>query len=515
MAIEMRQQMKMSQQLVMTPQLQQAIKLLQLSRLELQDVVRQELEENPILDEVIEQEEIREPEQLELSEKEPQPESPADDFQEVRAGEDTREADWDSYIDGYNYSSGEQYYDDEDRPSFENLLTKKSTLFDHLIWQLSLTRLTDREMVVGAEVIGNIDEDGYLRASLEDVASACVQVSPFLEEMYQWSGLTSDAPREQISEAVDGFSESVLVPLAEGVLKRIQEFDPVGVGARDLRECLLIQVVSLGMGGSLVESLLRDHLKDLESRKYKQAAKVLGCDVNDILAASRIIAEFDPKPGRLFGQEDVQYISADIFVHKVGEEYVVALNDEGMPNLRINPLYAPEAKAGRAVDKVAEDYIGEKMRSAIWLIKSIQQRQRTIFKVAKSLVKFQRDFLDRGIEHLRPLVLRDIAEDIGMHESTISRVTTNKYMQTPQGLFELKYFFNSGISTGEGDFIASESVKSKIKELVDAEDAKRPYSDQRLAELLCDHNIVIARRTVTKYREMLRIGSSSERKKHF
>lgn len=514
MAIEMRQQMKMSQQLVMTPQLQQAIKLLQLSRLELQDVVRQELEENPILDEVIEQEEIREPEQIELREKEAEPEA-ASDFQEVRAGEETREADWDSYIDGYNYSSGEQYYDDEDRPSFENLLTKKSTLFDHLMWQLSLTRLTEREMAVGAEIIGNIDEEGYLRASLEDVASACVQVTPFQEEMLEWSGLSGEACEEEIADAAGGFSTTVLVPLVDSVLKRIQEFDPVGVGARDLRECLLIQVGSLGMGGSLVESLLRDHLKDLESHKYKQAAKVLGVDVNDILAATRIIAELDPKPGRVFGSDDVQYISADIFVHKVGEEYVVMLNDEGMPNLRINPIYAPDAKSSRPVDKVAEDYIGEKMRSALWLIKSIQQRQRTIFKVAKSIVKFQRDFLDRGIEHLRPLVLRDIAEDIGMHESTISRVTTNKYMQTPQGLFELKYFFNSGISTGEGDFIASESVKSKIKELVDNEDSKRPYSDQRLAELLSDHNIVIARRTVTKYREMLRIGSSSERKKHF
>jgi RNA polymerase sigma-54 factor len=515
MAIEMRQQMKMSQQLVMTPQLQQAIKLLQLSRLELQDVVRQELEENPVLDEVIEQEEIREPEQLELREKEAEPEAAATDFQEVRAGEETREADWDSYIDGYNYSSGEQYYDDEDRPSFENLLTKKSTLFDHLIWQLSLTRITERETVVGAEIIGNIDEDGYLRASLEDVANACLQVSPFKEDILDWSGLAEDAPEEKLQEAGDGYAESVLVPLAAKVLKRIQEFDPVGVGARDLRECLLIQVANLGMGGTLIESLLRDHLKDLEARRYKQAAKVLGVDVNDILGASKIIAELDPKPGRAFGSDDVQYISADIFVHKVGDEYVVVLNDEGMPNLRINPLYAPEAKASRNVDKQAEEYIGEKMRSAIWLIKSIQQRQRTIFKVAKSLVKFQREFLDKGIEYLKPLVLRDIAEDIGMHESTISRVTTSKYMQTPQGLFELKYFFNSGISTGEGDFIASESVKSKIKELVDQEDPKRPYSDQRLAELLSTHNIVIARRTVTKYREMLRIGSSSERKKHF
>ncbi|MBJ6725930.1 RNA polymerase factor sigma-54 [Geomesophilobacter sediminis] len=515
MAIEMRQQMKMSQQLVMTPQLQQAIKLLQLSRLELQDVVRQELEENPILDEVPEQEEIREPEQIELSEKEAEPESAASDFQEVRAGEETRDTDWDSYIDGYNYSAGEQYYDDEERPSFENLLTKKSTLADHLLWQLSLVRFTEGEMAIGAEIIGNIDEDGYLRATVEDIATACVLVEPFRHQVLGEAGLTEKSAAAEITEASDRFADQVLKPQVLPVLKRIQEFDPVGVGARDLRECLLLQVESLGMGGTIVEALLRDHLKDLESRKYKQAAKVLGVEIADILAASKIIAELDPKPGRMFGQEDVQYISADIFVHKVGDDYVVLLNDDGMPNLRINPLYTNEAKVGRSLDKQAEEYIGDKMRSAMWLIKSIQQRQRTIFKVAKSLVKFQRDFLDRGIEYLRPLVLRDIAEDIGMHESTISRVTTNKYMQTPQGLFELKYFFNSGISTGEGDFIASESVKSKIKELVDAEDPKRPYSDQRLAELLSTHNIVIARRTVTKYREMLRIGSSSERKKHF
>ncbi|GAB7027643.1 RNA polymerase factor sigma-54 [Geotalea toluenoxydans] len=481
MAIEMRQQMKLSQQLVMTPQLQQAIKLLQLSRLELQDVVRQELEENPLLDEVPEAEETKEVEQLELSEKEPEPEVPVTEFQEVTAGAETREMDWESYLDGYNYSAGEQYYDDEERPSFENLLTKKSTLFDHLIWQLSLTRLSDEEMQIGTEILGNIDEDGYFRASLAEVATVC------------------------------GTNESAV----ETVLRRVQEFDPPGVAVCDLGECLLLQVKALGIGGSLVESLLTHHLKDLEARKYKQAARALGVDVNDVLTATRIIAGLDPKPGRMFGQDDVQYISADIFVYKIGEEYVVMLNDEGLPNLRINPLYYSEGKAGLNADAKAEEYINDKMRSALWLIKSIQQRQRTVYKVAKSLVKFQRDFLDRGIEHLRPLVLRDIAEDIGMHESTISRVTTNKYMQTPQGLYELKYFFNSGISTNEGDFIASESVKNKIREIVDAEDQRKPYSDQRLAELLAAHNINIARRTVTKYREMLRIGSSSERKRHF
>jgi RNA polymerase sigma-54 factor len=476
MAIEMRQQMKLTQQLVMTPQLQQAIKLLQLSRLELQDVVRQELEENPVLEETLEQEEVKDIEQLELQEKEAAPTEEQDNFKEVTAGSETiREMDWDSYLEGYNYSAGEQYNDDEDRPSFENILTKKGTLFDHLLWQLNMSRLDEKQMQVGAELIGNIDEDGYLRATLAEVADTC-----------------------QVDDA-----------FVESVLKRIQDFDPAGVGARDLRECLLTQVQQLGMEGSLVEALLRDHLKDLEARRYKQIAKTLGVEIPDILVAAKIISGLDPKPGHIFGQDDAQYISPDIFVYKVGDDYVVVLNDEGLPNLRINPFYAEGKAAG------AEEYVGEKMRSALWLIKSIHQRQRTIFKTAKSIVKFQRDFFDKGIEYLKPLVLRDVAEDIGMHESTISRVTTSKYMHTPQGIFEMKYFFNSGISTTGGDFIASESVKNKIKEIVDAEDPRKPYSDQALAELLAAHKINIARRTVTKYREMLRIGSSSERKRMF
>jgi RNA polymerase sigma-54 factor len=418
-----------------------------------------------------------------VTEKEESPKEDAEVFTEVKAGQETlQEMDWATYLDGYNYSSGEQYYDDEDdRPSYENLLTKKATLSDHLMWQLNLARMTEMEQAIGAEIIGNIDEEGYFRATLADVAGFCRVDEPFVES----------------------------------VLLKIQEFDPIGVAARDLQECLLLQVKQLGMAGSVVDSLLRDYLKDLEARKYKQIAKALGIDVPEVLAAAKIIAGLDPKPGRQFGQEDVHYISADIFVYKVGEEFVVLLNDEGMPNIRINPLYIAEGRNGAPNDQKAEEYINDKMRSALWLIKSIHQRQRTIYKVAKSIVKFQRPFLERGIAHLRPLVLRDIAEDIGMHESTISRVTTNKYMQTPQGLLELKYFFNSGISRVEGDSIASESVKDKIKEIVVAEDSCKPLSDQRIAEILSTHNITIARRTVTKYREMLKIGSSSERKRLF
>ena len=479
MAMEMRQQLKMTQQLVMTPQLQQAIKLLQLTRLELQDVVRQELEENPLLEESTEAEDSRELEPLAEAETESEPNTEREEFREVETGEETLR-DWDSYLDGYNYSSGEQYSGDDDRPSFESLLTRKDTLIDHLLWQLHMGRFSDLDVRIGEEIVGNIDENGYLRASLDEIARTC----------------------------------SVAEDAVHPVLERVQEFDPPGVAARDLRECLLIQARFLEMGGSVVERILLNHLKDLETRKYKQIARELGVDLNQVLIAAKIIAGFDPRPGRIYGSEDVHYISPDIFVYKVGEEYVVMLNDEGLPNLRVSHFYA-EAKGNGSMDSRAEEYINEKVRSAVWLIKSIQQRQRTIYKVAKSIIRFQREFLDHGIESLRPLVLRDVADDIGMHESTISRVTTNKYMQTPQGLFELKYFFNSGLSTSEGDFVASESVKNRIKEIVEKEDPRKPLSDQKIAEMLSGQTVNIARRTVTKYRELLRIGSSSERKRHF
>ncbi len=479
MAMEMRQQLKMSQQLVMTPQLQQAIKLLQLTRLELQTLVHQELLDNPLLEESTDMEDVQEPDTLEVAEQELEPTQEPADFHEVQTGEETLR-DWDSYLDGYNYSSGEQYSGDEDRPSFENLLTRQGTLIDHLLWQLHMGQYSEMDVRVGEVIIGNIDESGYLRASLAEVAAA------------------SNATEEDVLD----------------VLECIQEFDPSGVAARDLRECLLIQARFLGMKGSPVEGILLNHLSDLEKRNYKQISRSLGIDINQVLVAAKIIAGFDPRPGSSFNSEDVHYISPDIFVHKVGDDYVVMLNDEGLPNLKVSTHYA-DVRGNGSIDSQAEDYISDKMRSAIWLIKSIQQRQRTIYKVAKSIIRFQREYFDRGIEYLRPLVLRDIAEDIGMHESTISRVTTNKYMQTPQGLFELKYFFNRGLSTSEGEFVASESVKNRIREIIEKEDPKKPLSDQKIAELLSGQTVNIARRTVTKYREMLKFGSSSERKRHF
>jgi len=482
MALEIRQQLKLSQQLVMTPQLQQAIKLLQLSRMELVDLVQQELEENPILEEgteILEEKEARE-EAAELQEVI----AAGEEIKEVSGESDgLNDIDWQTYLEGYNLggSTADCYEEDEDRPSYENLLTKKSTLSDHLMWQLNLSRLSDRERRVASEIIGNLDNDGYLKASMEEIAEA--------------TGV----------HAAD----------VEKVLAVVQEFDPPGVACRSLQECLLRQVDQLGMRGSLAEKILSDHIAELETRRYPVIAKALGISLDEVLAAAKIISNFDPRPGSAYGQEEVHYIVPDIFVYKIGDEYVVVLNDEGLPNLRINAFYRSALAEGSTIDEKAGVYIQEKLRGALWLIKSIHQRQRTIYKVTKSIIKFQREFFDRGIEHLKPLVLRDVAEDIEMHESTISRVTTNKYVQTPQGLFELKYFFNSSINTTGGDSIASESVKSRIKEIVAGENPKKPYSDQKLVELLHQHGIDIARRTVTKYREMLGIGSSTERRRLF
>jgi RNA polymerase sigma-54 factor len=484
MALDLRLQVKLSQQLVMTPQLQQAIKLLQLSRMELVDVVTEELAENPLLEEGGEiKEEVEEGvanlegEAVSLTEAAPE--------QEVKAeSEGMNDIDWQTYLEGYSLNSSDtrnSYEDQEDRPSFESLLTRQESLKDHLMWQLNLSSFTADERLAAAEIIGNLDDIGYLHASLEEMAEK---------------------------------SESEL-EVFESALKRVQQFDPAGVAGQNLQECLLLQLERLELSESLAATILRDFIVELEGRKYSVIAKALKVSLDDVLSASKMIAELDPRPGRAYNEEDVHYISPDIFVNKVGDEYVVTQNDDGLPNLRINSFYRKALTDSKTVDKKAGEYIQEKMRSAVWLIKSIHQRQRTIYKVTKSIVKFQREFFDHGIEYLKPLVLRDVADDIEMHESTGSRVTTNKYVQTPQGLFELKYFFNSGINTSDGDAIASESVKSRIKEIISEENPKKPYSDQKIVALLAEYNIDIARRTVTKYREMLGIGSSTERKRLF
>ena len=483
MALEIRQQLKLSQQLVMTPQLQQAIKLLQLSRMELMDVVREELEENPVLEEGQEASDEKNPAEEELNAETPD-EQAQETVQEVEGDRDgMADIDWKTYLESYSLggTTADSYEDDEDRPSYENLLTKKPSLSDHLLWQLNLSRLESHDRNIAGEIIGNIDDDGYLQVSIEELAAQA-----------------------------DCNSDHV-----ERVLTAVQKFDPPGVASRNLQECLLKQLELLEMSEDLSAVILRDHLDDLENRRYQVIARSLQIPLDEVFGAAKFISTLDPRPGSQYGQEDVHYIIPDIFVYKVSEEYIVVLNDEGLPNLRINSFYRNALSGSAQVDEKAGEYIQEKLRGALWLIKSIHQRQRTIYRVTKSIVKFQRDFFDKGVDYLKPLVLRDVAEDIEMHESTVSRVTTNKYVQTPQGLFELKYFFNSGINTTEGDSVASESVKSKIKEIIADENTRKPYSDQKIVEILLGQGIDIARRTVTKYREMLGVGSSTQRKRLF
>jgi len=481
MVLELKQAPKLVQQLVITPQLQQAIRLLQLTRLELVDLISQEMKENPLLEEEEEGRELAESEAPveEPEEREPIPEP--EHTPEVKGtGEGSDEFDWENYLENSNLIPFQKSSQDgEERPSFENFLTKRTTLTDHLHWQLQLSRFTDQEHEAGTWIIGNLDEDGYLKISLEDICSE------------------TNLPMEMV----------------ERVLRKIQLFDPVGVAARDLKECLLIQLEQLSQRDPLAEKIVSEHLSLLKNRNYPAIAKQLGVSLDRVNRAASLISKLDPKPGKAFGGEVVQEIIPDVYVYKVEGDYVIYQNDEGIPRLRINSLYRDILDGSRLSPEGERKYIQDKLRSALWLIRSIHQRQRTIYKVTKSIVKFQREFLERGIQFLKPLVLRDVAEDIQMHESTISRVTHNKYVHTPQGIYELKFFFNAGITSTQGETMASESVKNLVREIIAKEDPKKPYSDEKLVQILQGMNIHIARRTVSKYREMMKILSSNERRK--
>jgi len=476
MAIELRQHLKLTQQLIMTPQLQQAIKLLQLSRLELLETISQELESNPLLEEGADSG----PEQEDSGE-ERQSANREESVSEVTIDEKTKEDfDWENYLGEYSSGSKVRMEREEVRelPALESRLVKKPSLDSHLLWQLHLSNLSETQKEVGTLIIGNLGRDGYLESTLAEIAEVAQCEEDCVEE----------------------------------VLQLIHEFDPIGIAARDLQECLLIQARNLKLEDDLAIDIITNHLHDLENRNYHAIVKATGRSQEDIQGAIDIITGLDPKPGRAYDEEEVQYISPDIFVYKVDNEFVILLNEDGMPKLRISPFYREALSKDGKVTEQAREYIQGKLRSAAWLIKSIHQRQRTIYRVAESIIKFQRDFFEKGIAHLKPLVLRDVAEDLSMHESTISRVTTNKYMHTPRGVFELKYFFNSSISSFSGGAVASESVKERIRQLVQNEDPRKPYSDKAIVEELREENIDIARRTVAKYRELLGILPSNLRK---
>jgi len=488
MALETKLYQKLTQQLVMTPQLRMAIKILQVGRMELEALIVDEMAQNPVLEESPEvaseaptlETEVPTVDGSQTTTDEWQP--AADEAPEVAAASALGEIDWKEYLDNYgnDFHSGpsgsSSDHDEDKRPALENTLVRTRSLTDHLMWQLRLSDLSEDEQRLGMVVISNLDNDGYLRCSLEEI----------------------------------GFMTEKEVEEVEKVLQRLQGFDPPGVCARSLPECLLIQLRQRGLADSLAAILVRDHISALEAKRYDKLARELKVTMTEIAEATRTVATLEPKPGRDYGDGDIRYVTPDVYIHKVGDELVVTLNDEGLPRLRVSQFYRRVLGQGEASE--AKGYIQDKMRAAAWLIKSIHQRQRTLHMVTMSIIKFQREFFEHGVSHLRPLVLKDVANDIGMHESTVSRATANKYAHTPQGIHELKYFFTSSLRSSDGDDVSAESVRKKIREIISAEDPSKPFSDQSIAEKLAKDNIDIARRTVAKYRELMGILPSSKRK---
>lgn len=480
--------LRLAQKLVMTPQLQQAIKLLQLTRLELSQTINQELLENPVLEEA-----AAESAEESVPEAGDRREEPLEGAASGSADNDRPEEaaspfdlNWEAAGDDGPMEWRDTESADaavEERPSYEQTLTRPTTLHEHLLWQLSVSGLEEADKTIGAQIIGNIDDDGYLRTSLDELAAECG---------------TSSAQVER-------------------VLKIVHTFDPTGAGARSLPECLTLQLDALGVLDSIAHVLVTHHLEELEHRDYAAIAARIGCSEDDVTQAAHVIEQLEPKPGRPFTSTDNQAIIPDVFIVKVeGEsDYRIMMNEDGLPRLRVNEYYRRLLRRPGELSKPTRSYLEDRFRAAMWLIRSIEQRNRTICRVTACIVKFQRDFLDRGLPALKPLVLRQVAEELGLHESTISRVTTNKYAHTPQGLLELKFFFNGGIAmTGDGEEAMSRViVKEMIRNLIQGEDPGHPLRDEEIMARLRDRRINIARRTIAKYRAILQIPSAGKRKR--
>jgi RNA polymerase sigma-54 factor len=564
MAMQMKMQMKMSQQLIMTPQLQQAIKLLQLSRTELEELIEQTLIENPVLEEGIDMDTFpnKTDDSAETAENPESPEVVADteDFETARENEDKNndqdEIDWQQYIEQVEQFGGyqERRYniasDDEDSPSLEATAAQTESLADHLVWQLDMQELSPLEYRTGAFLIGNIDDDGFLvtsvRELLESQRDLYDQINqsvkngelPELPEIdadlldlrFQTSKTTQKKKNkktdvvdfEEYEEILEEEQKKPEVSIAacsfvEYVLGIIQQFNPNGVGARSLQECLLIQLDILGESENLCSRIVKHDMPLLESKDLKKIARRQKQDLEQVIESYRLIMSLEPKPGREFiPNPSHHYIIPDVYIYQKDNEYKVALNSAGMPRLRISNYYKDLSSTMVDDGSLTKDYILEKVKAGQWLLKSIEQRQKTIYRVTKSILRFQKKFFEHGIHFLRPLVLKDVAEDIDVHESTVSRITTNKYVHTPQGIFELKYFFTSGIDQGRGDAVSSKRIKDMIMQMVQKEDLKSPYTDLQIADILeRQSGIKVARRTVAKYREALNILPSNKRKQLF
>ncbi len=470
-------QLKLGQSLTMTPQLQQAIKLLQMSTLDLQQEISRALEENPLLEREDEIEQPLEPTDHAIREQETPLESV-----EVAV-----ETDWsDTNHFDLNRPMTRTASDDE-YDSFENRTSEALTLSDHLLWQLNLMPLTERDMLIARVLIDSIDADGFLDADLEEITEA---LSEELEEL-------------ELDEV-------------ECVLHQIQRLDPVGVGARGIAESLAIQLAALGLLGSDVSlplSLVQNHL-DLLTRKDRAGLKrVLKCTDDALDLALELIRSLDPKPGSHIGSSEPEYVTPDLIVRRNEEGWVVELNRDALPRVGINQTYQNYIKSGDKSE--TNDYLKNQLQEARWFVKSLKSRAETLLKVGTCIVEEQIEFFEKGPVAMKPMVLADIAERVEMHESTISRVTTQKYMHTPRGTLELKYFFSSHVGTDGGGEASSTAIKEHLKELIGAENPKKPLSDNKLSELLATRGFKVARRTVAKYREILSIGGSSERKQVF
>jgi RNA polymerase sigma-54 factor len=476
MALEFKLQQKLSQNLVMTPQLQQAIKLLQLGHQEYAEVIENELLENPALEEMPSEDNKDKVEDKDHSEISFSDNIEESDFK-IRGQEKGEEFEFN----GQFYETARKGGMPEDAISaLEGSISVPEGLSSHLLFQLQTSDIPQEFKPIALYIIGNLDYNGLLNIELYDIAKDC----------------------------------EVTMEEVETVLGLVQALDPPGVASRSLKECLLIQLDAIGLRGSLSYTIVEEYLKELELKNYDLISKRTGHTKEEVYSAIRIIQKLEPRPGRNFSQEPPQYISPDVYIKRVGSDYVIALNDSGIPKLKISSDFSDLLKKSSNPLGAEKEYFVEKVKSAQWLIKSILQRQQTIYKVTESIMKFQRDFLENGVSGLKPLVLREIAADVELHESTISRVTSNKYVHTPHGVYELKFFFSSGLSSGGGD-VSSEAVKNRIKDLVAKEEPKKPLSDQQLVAQLQSEGVEIARRTVAKYREMMGILSSSRRKKVF
>jgi len=467
--------LRLTQRLALTPSLLQKIELLQLNKLELQEMLNQELIENPYLEEMPEEEIPRSliladaglPE--EISVREAQTSKERDSFEEI----DFRSF-FDDYLDtGYRNLEKE----DDDRPGFEMFLTQAPSLEEHLDWQLGLVDVKPEIARVAAEIIGNLDEDGYLGLNLEELREVCSC----------------------------GMAE------AEEALRVVQDMDPIGVAARDLRECLLLQLANLEMKNSLAWKIIEEHSGLLEGRKFKEIASATGATFEEVLQAVENIKGLIPKPGQKYNNQKTTYVQPEVVITKVNDEFVILLNDEGMPQLRLDERHKNLLKSSE-ISGEAKDFLKDKFRSAVELLRSVSQRKQTIYKVCVCIVNRQKEFLENGPASLKPMLIKDVASELGVHSSTISRVVTNKYVDTPQGVMEMRKFFTMGVENAAGEDMSIVQIKLKIRKLIEEENQNKPYSDNTLGQLLRRENIFITRRTVAKYREQMQIAGSHERK---